>query len=88
MARIGNFEPGTQVVKVHPTEVDCFFQRLVVPDGHVLLHLSTFGSDERASSPKSSQSLQLDRRAASALLGILEDTFLGLRSDVEARSDV
>lgn len=78
MARIRIIERGTQQVKVHPTEVDCFFQYITTPTGERLLHLSTFGSDTRVSQPKSSQSLQLDRAAAKALRDILDQAFPGL----------
>ncbi|MEU0091822.1 hypothetical protein [Kribbella sp. NPDC006257] len=75
VARLRSIEPGTQVVRVHPTEVDCFYQTLTDQSGQTYLHLSTFGSDERQSTPKSSQSLQLDETAARQLLQILRETF-------------
>lgn len=78
MARLRNLEPGTQAVKVHPTEVDCFHQVVSTSDGTRLLHLSTFGSDDRRSGPKSSQSLQLDENSARELLAIIKTTFPGL----------
>lgn len=60
---------------VHPTEVDCFYQFIMTPDGETLVHLSTFGSDSRASVPKSSQSMQVDRRAAEALIRVIKQAF-------------
>ena len=78
MARIRSFQPGTQNVRVHPSEVDCYFQTVDSGAGEKFLHLTTFGSDDRASSPKSSQSLQLDRSRAAQLIAVLTDAFPGL----------
>lgn len=78
MAKVRELRPGHQEVAMHKTEVTCFHQVVAGPDGSRYLHLSTFGSVERASQPKSSQSLQLDRVAASALVAVLEATFPGL----------
>jgi hypothetical protein len=65
-------------VSVHPTEVDCEFT--VVDEGMGrFLHLSTFGSDHRASERKSSQSLQLDVDQARRLVEIIEGTFPEIR---------
>ena len=79
MAKIREFEPGMQTVKPHPTEVHCYFQQVVGSTGEVLLHLSTFGSSDRESAPKSSQSLQLGVEAARSLVEIIEATFPSLR---------
>lgn len=74
MARITVFEPGRQQVTPHLSRVPCFYQ--VVPaSGGDLLHLSTFGSADRQSPPKSSQSIQLDREGALALVEIIKKTF-------------
>lgn len=78
MARIRSFEPSAQEVKRHPTEVDCQFQSFE-EDGVRLLHLSTFGSDYRASRPKSSQSMQLDMQRAAELITIIKDAFPELK---------
>jgi len=67
-------------LKAHPTEVDCEFG-VVDDDGVRLLHLTTFGSDDRASDRKSSQSLQLDVEQARKLVEIIERTFPHLRSN-------
>lgn len=78
MARIRSFEKSTQDVRPHRTEVDCEHQ--VLYDGQVrLLHLSTFGSDDRMSGHKSSQTLQLDEVAARELMDILTAAFPGIR---------
>jgi hypothetical protein len=80
MAIIESFEPGTQSVKAHTTEVTCFHQTVLSPERGQLLHLSTFGSPDRQSIPKSSQSLQLDLAAATVLHGLLEETFPSLKA--------
>lgn len=78
MARVRSFGPSKQSVKVHPTEVDCEY--VVINNGSQrLLHLSTFGSDDRESERKSSQSLQLDLKGALSLMEILERAFPDLR---------
>lgn len=74
MARVRSIEQGSQTVRAHPTEVDCFYQTVSTPRG-LLLHLSTFGSDQRASEAKSSQSLQLDETIARRLVEALREAF-------------
>lgn len=78
MARIRGFDRSTHQGGIHPTEVDCEYA-VVNGYGERLLSLSTFGSDQRASRRKVSQTLQLDRKAARDLLGIVEEAFPGLR---------
>lgn len=73
MAIIRSIEPGTQRVNRHDSEVDCYYQ--TIDDGERLLHLSTFGSDNRQSKPKSSQSIQLDRDMAVQLIEVLLKVF-------------
>lgn len=75
MARVRSLTHGTQAVKVHPTEVDCFYQQINSEDGRTYLHLTTFGSDDRASKAKSSQSIQLDEDIARQLVRIVHETF-------------
>ncbi|KSW20823.1 hypothetical protein ATM99_15165 [Cellulomonas sp. B6] len=78
MARVRSFSPSTQDIRPHPTEVDCEY-RVVVDADRRLLHLTTFGSDDRASRAKSSQSLQVDVDAARELIVIIETAFPELR---------
>lgn len=59
----------------HPSEVDCFYQEIQAQDGSKYLHLSTFGSDDRRSEAKSSQSLQLNEEMARQLVQIIGETF-------------
>lgn len=74
MAIVRFFGPSTQSIKAHTSEVDCEY--VVIDDGESrVLHLSTFGSDDRASHRKSSQSLQLDEARAWELVSILLDAF-------------
>lgn len=77
MARIREIVQGTQSIKAHKPDdaVTCQYQVLTDENGSPLLHLSTFGSDKRVSQPKSSQSIQLDRDNAVALMTILSETF-------------
>lgn len=75
MARIRNFIPGTQVIKEHPTETDCYYQKGRSGSGQAFLHLSTFGSDMRETKAKSSQSLQLDKVRATQLIRIFIEAF-------------
>ncbi|WP_457098970.1 hypothetical protein [Microbacterium sp. P5_E9] len=64
MARIARVLPGTQDVSPHKTFVDCYVQLVNDDSGEPLVHLSTFGSRDRASRPKSSQTMQFDRSTA------------------------
>lgn len=82
MARVRKLERGTQDVRPHSSEVDCYFQVVDDEDGLQLLHLSTFGSDGRASTPKSSQSMQIDEEIACQLAALLVETFPRARPGV------
>lgn len=64
MARVRSISVGTQNVRPHPSEVDVSIQMVPLSDEAVLLQLSSFGSDARASQPKVSQTLQFDRESA------------------------
>jgi hypothetical protein len=78
MARVRSFLTTSLESNVHPTEVDCGYQTVTGVGGEVLLQLATFGSDERMSPPKVSQTLQLDREASAVLVDIIRTTFPGL----------
>jgi len=60
--------------KPHPTEVDARW-RVVQSSSGPLLQVSTFGSDERESEPKVSQTIQLDREVASQLAEVIRSVF-------------
>lgn len=79
MAVIKSFAPSIQAIRRHASEVECEY--IVVDDeaGRVL-HLSTFGSDTRASERKSSQSIQLDEARVVELLDIIARAFPGAKS--------
>jgi hypothetical protein len=77
MARISEFFEVQTSAQVHPTTVECGYRRISSPDGY-LLQLSTYGSDNRQSQKKVSQTLQLDRERAAELLRIIRGTFPGL----------
>lgn len=78
MAKIRSFDKGSQNVRPHESEVDCYYQVLSEADGGALLHLSTFGSDQRKSEAKSSQVLQLNESAAAELIEIVKFAFPNL----------
>ena len=77
MAVIRSLSPGSSPVSRHRTTVDATYQ-VVTDSSGVLFHLSTYGSDERASEPKVSQTVQLDRTIAEELLNALRRAFPGL----------
>ncbi|MFJ4650456.1 Shedu immune nuclease family protein [Nocardia sp. NPDC088792] len=77
MARILDVRPNTQRIAAHKPElgVDCEHQVVVDDAGTTLLHLTTFGSRDRASHRKSSQSLQVDSKVAAELVRVMRETF-------------
>ncbi|MEU6715019.1 hypothetical protein ABZ897_26445 [Nonomuraea sp. NPDC046802] len=68
------FFEAQQSGKPHPTEVECGYQ-IINAIGGRLLQLSTYGSDDRQSEKKVSQTLQLDQERAAALLCIIKEAF-------------
>ena len=79
MARIRSYGKSDQRIGVHQTEVDCEYVVVEDVQGRYL-HLSTFGSDERASARKSSQSIQLDQERAAELISIINWAFPGIQN--------
>ncbi|WP_433590776.1 restriction endonuclease [Nocardia sp. CA-145437] len=73
MARIRKITPGVFRVAAHDPDkgVDCEYQIITDINGDKLIHLSSFGSKDRLGGPKSTQSLQFDRNAATQMLQIL-----------------
>ncbi len=55
MARIREVVRGTQKIRPHKVEdeVSCQYQIIEDTDGRPLVHLSTFGSNQQESQPKS-----------------------------------
>lgn len=76
MATIRSLVPASSNIKRHRTTVDATYQ--VINDGAgTLFHLSTYGSDDRESPPKVSQTIQFDREVAEQLMAALRDAFPG-----------
>ncbi len=77
MARIRSFTQVSSGSSVHPTETDAQWSIVRGPGGS-LLQISTYGSDSRASQPKVSQTVQLDREMAALLKEAIEIAFPGI----------
>lgn len=75
MAIIRSMELGNANVRENRSEVDATYQIIETTSRGTLLHLATYGSDTRASEPKVSQVLQLDRRIALQLAELIRSTF-------------
>lgn len=80
MAVIRTIVPGNQAVGPHRTQVDCTFQKVIANDGTVLLHIATFGSDQRKVQAKASQQIQIASAEAQVLLDALLSVFPGLKA--------
>ena len=63
--------------RLHRTEVDCGYA-VFDHNGHAYLQLDTYGSNDRQIPGKVSQTLQLDAKAARALVTLISTTFPGL----------
>lgn len=76
MARVKSFVPERRSSSAaHPTEVECRWQVVSPADGGRLFQLSTYGSDDRVSEPKVSQTIQIDRAVAVDLVRQLTAAF-------------
>lgn len=76
MARVRKLSEDTRAsAKPHPTEVDCRWQIVKGAGGSILFQLSTYGSDDRVSEPKVSQTIQLDEKVARELVELLNRSF-------------
>ncbi|MGW4324374.1 McrB family protein [Nocardia sp. NPDC004573] len=77
MARIREIVPSEQEIRPHKLEnaVSCQYKVIKDFDDKPLVHLSTFGSDQRESQPKSSQSLQLTLENAAELMNVFSEAF-------------
>ncbi|WP_280304187.1 McrB family protein [Nocardia abscessus] len=77
MARIREIVPSQQEIRPHKLEnsVTCHYKVIKDFDDKPLVHLSTFGSDQRESHPKSSQSLQLTLENAAELMNVFAEAF-------------
>lgn len=77
MAIIRSISRGSSSVKRHPTSVDATYQVIADAAG-TLFHLSTYGSESRASEAKVSQTFQVDRDSAQKLIAALREAFPGI----------
>ena len=75
MAKIRSFTKASHSIRPHKSEVDATYQLLTDDSGSTLFQLSTYGSDERKSEPKVSQTIQLDEKFARELIAALEAAF-------------
>jgi hypothetical protein len=75
MARIRTLTSEAHDVRVHKTEVDATYQLVNGPDGETYFHLSTYGSDNRKSDPKVSQTFQVNAEIAAQLIQALTAAF-------------
>lgn len=75
MARVRELFQDDRSGRPHPTEVECGWQVVQAGDGSRLLQLSTYGSDDRRSDKKVSQTIQVDRAIAAQLIQVLTATF-------------
>jgi hypothetical protein len=75
MAIVRSLEPASSAVRINRTEVDCTYQVFEDETYGRILHLATYGSDERKSLPKVSQVIQLDELHGRKLIEILQEAF-------------
>lgn len=90
VARILELGPNNQRITAHSVDkgVVCEHQVVQDDDGTTLLHLSTFGSKDRVSDPKSSQSLQFDAKVAANLTKVFRDAFGDEALQIQGRMDI
>lgn len=60
------------------TQSSCGYRQVQLASGTRVVQLETYGSAERKLTGKASQSIELDREAAAALVKILREAFPGL----------
>lgn len=79
MAQITSFDRVTSdSAGKSRTSVACGYRTIDLSDGTKAVQLVTYGSEERKLTGKASQSIELDREHASALIAILQEAFPGL----------
>lgn len=74
MAKIRSFTFRSTSANAHPTEVDATWAVIGTGPG-ALVQISTYGSDDRQSHPKVSQTIQIDARVAGEIIDVLTDTY-------------
>lgn len=82
MAFVRRIEAGDKERHSVHEEVECTCVAFVV-EGERFFQLETYGSPQRKLKGKVSQSIQLDRGSAGELVHLLEQTFPGLRDEVQ-----
>lgn len=75
MARIRSIEKIDEAGHLHRSDVDCTYQNVISDDGTKYIHLTMYGSDNRKSAPKSSQTIHLNQEMALRLIKILAENF-------------
>ena len=60
---------------LHPTQVDAKIKVISTAGDDPIVQIDTFGSDQRKIDGKVSQTLQLDRKAATELIAILSKAY-------------
>lgn len=75
MAIITRLVRGHQNVRAHPTKVEGYVQILHDGEGKPLVHVSTWGSDNRQTAKKQSQVMQFDEASAAELVKYLVTAF-------------
>ena len=75
MAIVADLIPGHRNSQPHPTSVECEFQSVDAGDGKRFFQLASFGSPERQSERKVSQTLQFSEAMARSLVIAIRETF-------------
>lgn len=75
MARIGRMFWNPTLGNPHPSEVEAELREVRMNGGEKLLQMSTFGSVDRQSRPKVSQTIQLDKEHAIELRRAIDKLF-------------
>lgn len=75
MAYVSSLLPGVRKASRHPSSVKAEFQYLQDAEGAWLFQIATFGSEDRKSGQKVSQTLQFDEERAFELVNALRAVF-------------
>jgi len=75
MARIRSIASVAGSSKIHPTEVEAEVSVVQTSNNQKFFQISTFGSDQRKSQPKVSQTIQFDEKRARELVRLINEAF-------------
>jgi hypothetical protein len=75
MARIRSIASVAGSSKIHPTEVEAEVSVVQTSNSQKFFQISTFGSDQRKSQPKVSQTIQFDEKRARELVRLINEAF-------------